>query len=130
MRISDWSSDVCSSDLSFVLAVPSFWLGLVFLLLFGVTLQWLPVVGYVPFSENALAAVLFLILPIVTLTISETGVLTRMMRSSTIDVLRLDYVTHARAKALSDRTVLPGHVLPTASPPPQTLSRLPRRRRF
>src|SRR3546814_6698117 len=88
MRISDWSSDVCSSDLSFVLAVPSFWLGLVFLLLFGVTLQWLPVVGYVPFSEDALAAVLFLILPIVTLTISETGVLTRMMRSSTIDVLR------------------------------------------
>src|SRR3546814_1559393 len=80
-------------------------------------LQWLPVVGYVPFSEDALGAVLFLVLPIVTLTISETGVLTRMMRSSTIDVLRLDYVTHARAKGLSERTVLTRHVFPNAFAP-------------
>src|SRR3546814_459854 len=97
---------------SCVLAVPSFWRGLVLLLVFGVMLQWLPVVGYVPFSEDALGAVLFLVLPIVTLTISETGVLTRMMRSSTIDVLRLDYVTHARAKGLSrseEHTSEPSH---------------------
>jgi len=106
---------------SFVLAVPSFWLGLVLLLVFGVMLQWLPVVGYVPFSEDALGAVLFLVLPIVTLTISETGVLTRMMRSSTIDVLRLDYVTHARAKGLSERTVLMRHVFPNAFAPTLTL---------
>lgn len=106
---------------SFVLAVPSFWLGLVLLLVFGVMLQWLPVVGYVPFSESAVGAMLFLILPIVTLTISETGVLTRMMRSSTIDVLRLDYVTHARAKGLSERTVLMRHVFPNAFAPTLTL---------
>src|SRR3546814_8633849 len=85
---------------SFVLAVPCFWLGLVLLLVFGVMLQWLPVVGYVPFSEDALGAVLFLVLPIVTLTISETGVLTRMMRSSTIDVLRLDYRSAEHTSAL------------------------------
>ena len=106
---------------SFVLAVPSFWLGLVLLLIFGVMLQWLPVVGYVPFSEDPLGAALFLILPIVTLTISETGVLVRMMRSSTIDVLRLDYVTHARAKGLSERAVLARHVFPNAFAPTLTL---------
>ncbi|MGV2495292.1 ABC transporter permease [Pelagerythrobacter aerophilus] len=106
---------------SFVLAVPSFWLGLVLLLIFGVMLQWLPVVGYVPFSEDPLGAALFLILPIVTLTISETGVLVRMMRSSTIDVLRLDYVTHARAKGLSERVVLARHVFPNAFAPTLTL---------
>jgi peptide/nickel transport system permease protein len=106
---------------SLVLAVPSFWLGLVLLLVFGVILQWLPVVGYIPFSENALGALLFLVLPIITLTISETGVLTRMMRSSTIDVLRLDFVTHARAKGLPERSVLMRHVFPNAFAPTLTL---------
>lgn len=106
---------------SLVLAVPSFWLGLMLLLLFGVTLHWLPVVGYVPFSESPTGAILYLILPIVTLTISESGVLTRMMRSSAIDVLRLDYVTHARAKGLSERAVLARHVFPNAFAPTLTL---------
>lgn len=106
---------------SFILAVPSFWLGLLLLLIFGVWLHWLPVVGYVPFREDAWAALLFLILPIVTLTISESGVLIRMMRSSAIDVLRLDYVTHARAKGLAERTVLARHVFPNAFAPTLTL---------
>ncbi|MEA3178955.1 MAG: peptide/nickel transport system permease protein [Gammaproteobacteria bacterium] len=104
-----------------VLAVPSFWLGLVLLLLFGLKLGWLPFVGYVPFSESAGQAVLFLVLPVVTLTITESGVLTRMMRASSIDVLQLDYVTHARAKGLSERAVLMRHVFPNAFAPTLTL---------
>jgi peptide/nickel transport system permease protein len=112
---------VVTGAASLVLAIPSFWLGLVLLLLFGVKLHWLPVVGYVPFSESAIDALFFLILPIATLTISESGVLTRMMRSSAIDVLRLDYVTHARAKGLSEATVLRRHVFPNAFAPTLTL---------
>jgi peptide/nickel transport system permease protein len=104
-----------------VLAIPSFWLGLVLLLLFGLKLGWLPFVGYIPFSESAVQAMLFLVLPVVTLTITESGVLTRMMRSSSIDVLQLDYVTHARAKGLSERAVLTRHVFPNAFAPTLTL---------
>jgi peptide/nickel transport system permease protein len=104
-----------------VLAVPSFWLGLLLLLLFGVKLGWLPFVGYVPFSESAAQAVLFLVMPIVTLTITESGVLTRMMRASSLDVLHLDYVTHARAKGLPESTVLIRHVFPTAFAPTLTV---------
>jgi peptide/nickel transport system permease protein len=104
-----------------VLAVPSFWLGLVLLLVFGLKLGWLPVVGYVPFSDGVGAALLFLILPIVTLTITESGVLTRMMRASAIDVLSQEYVTHARAKGLPERTVLARHVFPNAFAPTLTL---------
>ncbi len=104
-----------------VLSVPSFWLGLVLLLIFGVALKWLPVVGYVSFSENAVQGALYILLPTVTLAITESGVLTRMMRASAIDVLKLDYVTHARAKGLSERIVLARHVLPNAFAPTLTL---------
>lgn len=104
-----------------ILSIPSFWLGLILLLVFGLKFGWLPVVGYIPFSESASQAVTYLILPVATLTISECGVLTRMMRASTLDVLRLDYVTHARAKGLSELTVLRRHVFPNAFAPTLTL---------
>lgn len=103
------------------MAVPSFWLGLMLLLVFGVKLQWLPVAGYVPLSEDFKAGALYLLLPIATLVIVESGVLVRMMRTSAIDVLRLEYITHARAKGLSESRVLARHVLPNAFAPTLTL---------
>ena len=106
---------------SLVLAIPSFWLGLLLLLLFGLHFGWLPVIGYVPFSEDAGQWALYLLLPVVTLTIVESGVLTRMMRTSAIDVMKLDYITHARAKGLSEPQVLARHVFPNAFAPTLTL---------
>ena len=104
-----------------LLSIPSFWLGLLLLILFGLKLKWLPVIGYVPFSENFGQAVLFMVLPIVTLAMVETGVLTRMARAASIEVLRLEYVTHARAKGVPEWLVLGRHVLPNAFAPTWTL---------
>jgi peptide/nickel transport system permease protein len=104
-----------------LLSIPSFWLGLLLLILFGLKLKWLPVIGYVPFSENFGQAALFMVLPIVTLAMVETGVLTRMARAAAIDVLRLEYVTHARAKGVPEWLVLGRHVLPNAFAPTWTL---------
>lgn len=104
-----------------LVSVPSFWLGLLLLLLFGLKLGWLPVVGFVPFSENFALALSFLVLPIVTLIMIEVGVLTRMSRAAAIEVLRLEYVTHARAKGLPESRVLLRHVLPNAFAPTWTL---------
>jgi peptide/nickel transport system permease protein len=104
-----------------LLSVPSFWLGLLMLLTFGVWLKWLPVVGYVTFGENPWKALQYLILPIVTLTLIEIGTLTRMARSATIDVLRLEYIAHARAKGLSEGVVLGRHAFPNAFAPTLTL---------
>ncbi|WP_395713647.1 ABC transporter permease [Reyranella sp.] len=103
------------------LSLPSFWIGLLLLLVFGIKLGWLPVVGYVSFSDDPSRAWQYLVLPVVTLVIVEVGVLTRMARSSAVEVLRLEYITHARAKGLSERTVLFRHALPNAFAPTLTL---------
>ncbi len=104
-----------------ILSIPTFWMGLLLLLLFGLTLGWLPVVGYVPIGEDPWRAMSFLALPIATLALHESGVVTRMARASAIEVLRLEYVTHARAKGLSEARVLARHVLPNALAPTWTL---------
>ena len=106
---------------TFLLSIPSFWLGLLLLLFVGMKLGWVPIVGYVTFAQDWRASLTFLVLPIVTLTMIEVGVLTRMARASAIEVLRLEYVTHARAKGLSERRVLLRHVLPNAFAPTWTL---------
>ncbi len=104
-----------------LLSIPSFWLGLMLLLVFGLHLAWLPVVGYVPIAEDPRAGLTFLVLPVATLALVEAGVLARMARASAVDVLRLDYVTHARAKGLPETMVLARHVLPNAFGPTWTL---------
>jgi peptide/nickel transport system permease protein len=109
------------SSATLLLSIPSFWLGLLLLLLFGLKLKWLPVIGYVPFSESFSQAVWFMVLPIVTLVMVEVGVLTRMARAASIEVLRLEYVTHARAKGVPEWLVLSRHVLPNAFAPTWTL---------
>ncbi|MDQ3057743.1 MAG: ABC transporter permease, partial [Pseudomonadota bacterium] len=76
---------------------------------------------YVPMSENFSQGVLYVILPIITLVLVETGVLTRMSRASTIEILRLEYVTHARAKGVPEAQVLRRHVLPNAFNPTLTM---------
>ena len=104
-----------------LLSIPSFWLGLMLLLIFGLQLGWLPVVGYVPFSRDFSGALLFIILPVVTLVLVESGSITRMARASTIEVARLEYITHARAKGLSEATVMWRHAFKNAFAPTMTL---------
>ena len=103
------------------MAIPSFWLGMMLILAFGVKLGWLPVVGYVPLSDGLVQGLPYLVLPVLTLATVECGVLIRMMRTSALDILPLDYVTHARAKGLTERRVLLRHVLPNAFAPTMTL---------
>ena len=104
-----------------LLSIPSFWLGLLLLYVFGIQLEWLPVVGYVSFGDNPWLALTYLVLPIVTLTLVEFGSIARMARASTIEVLRLEYIAHARAKGLSEGAVLWRHALRNAFAPTLTL---------
>lgn len=104
-----------------LLSIPTFWLGLLLLLFFGLKLGWLPVLGYVSLSDDFVSGLLYLILPIMTLVIHEAGVLIRMARASTLEVLRLDYITHARAKGLPERAVLWRHAFKNAFGPTWTM---------
>lgn len=104
-----------------LLSIPTFWLGLLLLLFFGLKLGWLPVVGYVSVADNPTAGLLYLVMPILTLFLHEIGVLLRMARASTLEVLRLDYITHARAKGLSEMAVLWRHAFKNAFGPTWTL---------
>lgn len=103
------------------LSVPGFWLALLLLTLFGVVLGWLPTVGYVSIADDPGRGLLYLIMPVLALTMNELAALTRMSRSSTIDVMRLEFVTNARAKGLPQRTVLWKHVFPNAFAPTLTV---------
>ena len=124
--IAAWKQD-SALDLGLVatatllLSIPTFWLGLLLLLFFGLKLEWLPVVGYVSIAENPWAGILYLVMPIMTLFLHEIGVILRMARASTLEVLRLDYITHARAKGLSERAVLWRHAFKNAFGPTWTL---------
>jgi peptide/nickel transport system permease protein len=104
-----------------LVSIPTFWLGLLLLLFFGLKLEWLPVVGYVSIMSDWKSGLLYLLMPILTLFLHEIGVLIRMARASTLEVLRLDYITHARAKGLSERAVLVHHAFRNAFGPTWTL---------
>jgi peptide/nickel transport system permease protein len=104
-----------------LVSIPTFWGGLLLLLWFGAKLQWLPVVGYVSVGSDWKGGLLYLVMPVLTLFLHEIGVIMRMARASTLEVLRLDYITHARAKGLPERVVLMRHAFKNAFGPTWTL---------
>jgi peptide/nickel transport system permease protein len=97
----------------FGLSMPSFWFALLLIYLFAVQLGWLPAIGHgegQPFPQR----LRYLIMPALVLALTDVAIFTRFMRSSTLEIINLDYVTTARAKGLSERTVMLRHVLKNA----------------
>ncbi|MDE2945598.1 MAG: ABC transporter permease [Chloroflexota bacterium] len=107
-------------------SMPSFWLGLMFILFFAVTLRWMPVSGHVPFikplleGDAALAlsnlpnAIRYLLMPTVAVSVYSISRNSRLIRSAVLEVLRQDYVVTARAKGLNERTVMTRHAIRNA----------------
>lgn len=103
------------------LAVPAFWAGILLILLFAVTLQWLPAGGFHPWQTDPLKALRSLLLPALSLGLVRAAVLTRMTRSSMLEVLGEDYIRTARSKGLSRRRVVYKHALRNAIIPVVTI---------
>ena len=92
------------------LSVPHFWLGLLFIVWFAVDLHWLPASGYVSVS-HPVANLEHLVMPCIVLALGVAAVLMRQMRSSMLISLSADYIRTARAKGLSEQTVIVRHAL-------------------
>lgn len=93
------------------LSVPTFWLGLVLILIFAIGLRWLPASGFVPFTENPSGNLRTMLLPAIVLGAGLGTILLRQTRSAMIASLQSDYVRTARAKGLRERDVVLRHAL-------------------
>ena len=116
-RPGDWGVMLASQ---IGIALPSFWLSILLVLLFAVTLGWLPSGGFPGWSDPA-GAVRSLILPTAALALVQAAVLARVTRSSALEVMRLDHVRTARALGYSRSRVLWRHILPNALVPIVTI---------
>jgi len=106
------------------LSTPNFWLGIMMILLFSVTLGWLPASGFVSPFENLKANLAALVMPAFVLGNAIAAVLMRHTRSAMLQVLSSDYVRTARAKGLGERSVILKHALRNALIPVITLGAL------
>ncbi|MCK9213956.1 MAG: ABC transporter permease [Rhodoferax sp.] len=106
------------------LSTPNFWLGILMILLFSVSLGWLPASGYVSPFEDLSANLTAMIMPAFVLGGGLAAVLMRHTRSAMLQVLSADYVRTARAKGLNERTVVLKHALRNALTPIITLGAL------
>jgi peptide/nickel transport system permease protein len=103
------------------LAMPSFWLGIVMILVLLVLFKWIPPMVYTPFWVNPIQNLAQLIWPALAVGYRYSAVATRMTRSAMLEVLREDYIRTARAKGLIEKLILTRHALKNAMLPVLTV---------
>jgi peptide/nickel transport system permease protein len=116
-RPNSWRDQVASGISLIGLSIPDFVVGMLFIIVFAVKLDWLPAIGYAPFSTEPLGWLAHMLLPGVSLGLLMTAVTARMTRSCVIEVMSQDFVLTARAKGLSENRVIFRHVLKAAMIP-------------
>ncbi|MDO5337844.1 MAG: ABC transporter permease [Eubacteriales bacterium] len=107
--------DNCSMILALIgVAMPNFWFGLLMVIIFALNLGWLPSQGM---GEGGIALLKSLVLPALTLGTGSAAMITRMTRSSMLEVIRQDYISTAQAKGVSEKTITYRHMLRNAMIP-------------
>ena len=103
------------------IAIPNFWFALLLVLFFAIKLGWFSAGGFIGWNQGFFAAMKSLTLPAIALALPQAAILTRVMRSSLLDVMAEDYMRTARAKGLSERQALLQHALRNALIPVLTI---------
>jgi peptide/nickel transport system permease protein len=107
--------DIFASIVSQIgVAIPDFWMSIMLILLFSLTLSWLPSRGYTPIGESFTGWLQHITLPAITLGIISGSIQTRFVRSAMLEVLNENYIRTGHAKGLAKRVVITGHALPNA----------------
>ena len=104
-----WVDSLSTSFAMLGVSIPTFWLGLMLMLLFALRLEWLPATGFY--------GPIYWILPAITVGLPASAGIIRMTRSSMLEVVRLDYIRTARAKGQTERKIIYGHALENAMIP-------------
>lgn len=105
-------------------AVPNFWLGILLILFFAVSLRWLPTSGFTSIAEDPQAAVRALIMPALTLSIGTAVVVANFLARSLEEVMRSEYITAAVARGMSPQRIVLKHALKNAMIPVITVAML------
>ncbi|HLE45014.1 MAG TPA: ABC transporter permease [Methylomirabilota bacterium] len=121
VRQGSWVDRLAVGFTALGLSVPTFWLGVLLVLLFSLRLQWLPASGYVPLFTRPALSLQHLLMPSFTLGIAIAAILTRFVRTAMLEVIRQDYVRTARAKGLPEGRVVIRHALKNAFIPVLTV---------
>lgn len=103
------------------MGLPTFWLGLLGLMVFAVNLGWVPTAGWVSIFDDPLESIRYMILPALAIGLGLALGLARFVRSAMLEQLTSDYVRTARAKGASDRRVIWRHAFPNAMVPTVTI---------
>ena len=104
-----------------LLVMPPFWIGLLLVIVFAAELQWLPSAGYVPFGDDPVGNIKFLVLPAITLALPQLALFFRYLDAGLRDASTAAFITAARARGLTERSVDYRHVLPNAVLPTITV---------
>lgn len=121
LRQNTWIDQLAMVLAMLGISLPSFYLGLLMIILFGVHLGWLPTGGYVAFTDNPAGWLATSTMPAISLALLLAGLLARITRSTMLEVLRQDYIRTARAKGLPERRVVLKHALANALIPITTV---------
>jgi peptide/nickel transport system permease protein len=102
--------DLASTGVALIgVSLPSFFLGILLILVFALWLRWVPPSGYTPLVQDPAMNLKQMVMPAVALGAALAGIVARLMRSSLLEVLGTDYMRTARAKGLSDQASVIGH---------------------
>jgi peptide/nickel transport system permease protein len=121
LRQNTWVDQVAMVLAMLGISLPSFYLGLLMIIVFAVDLRWLPTGGYIALGDDPLGWLATSTMPAFSLALLLAGLLARITRSTMLEVLRQDYIRTARAKGLPNRTVVLKHALANALIPITTV---------
>ena len=121
LRQNSWVDQAAMMFAMIGISMPNFWLGLLMILFFSVSLGWLPTGGYIPFGEDLVGWLKTSTMPALSLALLQVGLLARITRSTMLEVLRQDFIRTAKAKGLKWRTVVIKHALANALIPITTV---------
>ena len=121
IRRGKWIDSVVTVLANIGITVPAFWVGILLMYLFSLSLHWLPTSGYIAPVENLGQSLRAAIMPVICLSLFSVAALTRQTRSAMLEVVSRDYIRTAWSKGLSERVIILRHTIKNAMIPVITI---------